>query len=162
MSLKPTAWAAIAALTLATPALAQSIEVHDPYARSASPMAKTGAAFMVIHNHGDADDRLIGAASPAAQMVQLHTHREVDGVMKMLHVEEGFDLPADGEIIMARGGNHVMFMGLTEPFEQDDMIPLTLTFERSGEIEIEVPVDLDRKPEHGDGHDHDHDHGHGD
>ena len=154
MSLRTTALAAFAALTLATPALAQQIAVHDPYARSASPMAKTGAAFMMIHNHGTADDRLIGAASPAAKMVQLHTHREEDGVMKMVHVEDGFPLPADGEIVMERGGNHVMLMGLTEPFEQDKMIPLTLTFEQSGEIEIEVPVDLARKPENGHGHKH--------
>ena len=157
MSLRTTALAAFAALTLATPALAQQIAVHDPYARSASPMAKTGAAFMMIHNHGTADDRLIGAASPAAKMVQLHTHREEDGVMKMVHVEDGFPLPADGEIVMERGGNHVMLMGLTEPFEQGKMIPLTLTFENSGEIEIEVPVDLERKAKHGHDHSHDHD-----
>ena len=119
-------------------------------------MAKTGAAFMVIHNHGDASDRLIGASSPAAKMVQLHTHREEDGVMKMIHVEDGFALPADGEIVMERGGKHVMLMGLTGPLEQDEMIPLTLVFEKSGELEVEVPVDMARKTDHGHGHDHGH------
>ena len=156
MSLRLTAFTALAALTLAAPATAQGIEVHDPYARSASPMARTGAAFMVIHNHGDAGDRLIGASSPAAKMVQLHTHREEDGVMRMIHVEEGFALPADGEIVMARGGKHVMLMGLTAPLEQDEMIPLTLVFEKSGEVEVEVPVDLKRKADHGHGNDHGH------
>jgi len=154
MSLRVTAFTALAALTLAAPATAQGIEVHDPYARSASPMARTGAAFMVIHNHGDAGDRLIGASSPAAKMVQLHTHREEDGVMSMIHVEEGFALPADGEIVMERGGKHVMLMGLTAPLEQDEMIPLSLVFEKSGEVQLEVPVDLARKANHGHGHDH--------
>ncbi|MEI4231968.1 copper chaperone PCu(A)C [Roseovarius sp. D22-M7] len=165
MSLKSSLLGVCASLALATPALAQQIEIHHPYARSASPMAKTGAAFMVIYNHGDAADRLIGVTSPAAEKVQLHTHREDDGVMRMIHVEEGFELPAgDGRLVMKRGGDHVMFMGLTAPFEQGDTIPLTLTFETSGEMTLDVPVDLERDPDQGhghqDGHQHGQDHGH--
>lgn len=153
MSLKSSLLAGFATLALVTPATAQEIEIHDPYARSASPMAKTGAAFMVIRNHGDADDRLIGAASPAAERVELHTHREEDGVMRMIHVEDGFDLPGgDGEIVLERGGRHVMFMGLTAPFAQGDVVPLTLTFETSGEVTLDVPVDLERTPDAGHGH----------
>lgn len=154
MSFKSALLAAVAAITFALPAAAGGdIMVMDPYARAASASAKSGAAFMMIHNHGTTDDRLIGAASPAAKRVELHTHVEEDGVMRMIHVEEGFALPADGMIMMQRGGQHVMFMGLTEPFEQGKMVPVTLIFETAGEIEIEVPVDLTRKAE---GMDHDH------
>ena len=56
MSLKSTLFAALAGLTLAAPVMAQEIHVLDTYARSASPMAKTGAAFMLIENIGDAPD----------------------------------------------------------------------------------------------------------
>jgi len=153
MSFKSLAFATVTTLVTALPAMAADIMVDDAYARSSAMSAKTGAAFMMIHNHGTTDDRLIGAASPAAKMVQLHTHEEdANGVMKMMHVEEGFALPADGMIKMQRGGHHVMFMGLTEPFEQGDMIPVTLTFETAGEMEIEVPVDLERQPMHGHNH----------
>lgn len=142
MSLKSTLIGALAALTLALPAWAD-IEIHDQYARSSNAMA--GAAFMVIHNNGDTDDRLIGVTSDAAQRVELHTHMEDEnGVMKMIHVEEGFDLPAGGEIAMVRGGEHVMFMGLNAPFEQDDVITVTFTFENAGDVVVEIPVDLDR------------------
>lgn len=152
MSFKSTLLAALAAATLALPAMAQEIHILDTYARSASPTARTGAAFMLIENIGDADDRLIGAASPAAKMVQLHTHREdAQGVMQMVHVEEGFDLPAGETLVLQRGGHHVMFMGLTEPFEQGKTIPLTLSFEKSGDITLEIPVDLTRKPAEGHG-----------
>lgn len=138
---------ALAATCLALPASAQEIHILDSYARSASPTATTGAAFMLIENIGDADDRLIGASSPAAKMVQLHTHREnAEGVMQMVHVKEGFDLPAGETLVLQRGGDHVMFMGLTEPFAQDKTIPLTLSFEKSGDITLEIPVDLTRKP----------------
>lgn len=149
MSFKSTLLAAFAATTLAAPALAQEIHVLDTYARSASPMAKTGAAFMLIENIGDADDRLIGAASPAAQKVELHTHIEEGGVMKMVHVEEGFAIAAGETLVLQRGGAHLMMMGLTESFEQGKIVPLTLVFEKSGEIVVDVPVDLERKPEDG-------------
>ncbi len=142
--------AAFIALITALPALAQDITVVDAYARSASPMAKTGAAFLVIENNTGAADRLIGVASPAAKLVQLHAHVENEqGVMSMKHVKEGFALPAGGMIMMQRGGGHVMFMGLTAPFEQGKMVPLTLIFEKAGEVEVDVPVDLERKPGEG-------------
>lgn len=147
MSLKTTLSAASAALVLAGPAWAE-IEVHDAYARSSNTMA--GAAFMVIHNQGDTDDRLIGVASDAAQRVELHTHIEDDnGVMRMVHVEEGMIVPAGGEIVMKRGADHVMFMGLTAPFEQDDVLSVTLIFETAGDVTVEIPVDQDRTEDHG-------------
>jgi len=152
MSLKSTFFAALAGLTLAAPAMAQEIHVLDTYARSASPMAKTGAAFMLIENIGDAPDRLISVKSPAAKKVELHTHKDMNGVMKMMHVEEGFELGAGETLFLQRGGNHVMFMGLTEPFEQGKTIPLTLVFEQSGEITLDIPVDLERMPKEGHGH----------
>jgi len=161
MSFKTTFTAALAATTFAFPALAE-IEIHDPYARSSNPMA--GAAFMIIHNHGDTDDRLVGVRSDASQRVELHTHTEDDaGVMRMIHVEEGFDLPADGELMLKRGGNHVMFMGLTAPFEQGDIITITFEFEQAGDVVVEIPVDQDRMPAEAMDHSsHDHSDGHGD
>lgn len=155
MSFKSTILAAVAASAFALPAFAADIMVQDPYARSSAMMATSGAAFMQIMNHGESDDRLIGAASPVAEMVQLHTHKEDEnGVMRMIHVEEGFPVAAGETLMLARGGNHVMFMGITEPFEQGDMIPLTLTFEKAGDITVEVPVDLERQPMHGMKHQH--------
>lgn len=165
MTLKRNFMAAALAGLMALPAAAGDIMVSDAYARSSSPTAKTGAAFLHIMNHGASDDRLVAAASPVAEMVQLHTHEEdANGVMRMMHVEEGFALPAGGMLMLDRGGKHVMFMGLTEPLAQGDMVPLTLVFEKAGEVVIEVPVDLERTGAHGDhsGHgDHGTDHSDG-
>ncbi|SHG90492.1 copper chaperone PCu(A)C [Marivita hallyeonensis] len=136
------------ALLLATPAFAE-IKIEDAYARSASPMAKSGAAFLVISNEGGTADRLLGARSEIAARTELHTHLSGDGgVMRMVHVEEGFELPADGTITMQRGGKHVMLMGLTEPMEHGATVTLTLTFEQAGDLVVEVPVDLERQ-DHG-------------
>lgn len=135
-----------AAVAFAVPAFAEStITVTDAYARAGSPMAKAGAAFMVITNSAAEDDRLIGAASDIAMRTELHTHiAGADGVMQMVHVPEGFVIPAGGSHELARGGDHVMFMGLKAPMQQGDVISLTLTFEKAGEVVIDVPVDLMR------------------
>lgn len=157
-----------AALSLcATVGLAHDgVHVHDPYARSAAGAA-SGAAFMVIDNHGTIDDRLIAARSDIAARVELHTHeQDAQGIMRMIHVEEGFVIPAGGEIALERGGKHVMFLGLRRPLETGDVVPLTLVFENEGEVMLEVVVDNERGMgqhghDHNHGHSHGHNHGHG-
>jgi periplasmic copper chaperone A len=142
MRCKTVAFGLLLGLTLGTASHAQEIEIHHPYAISTGVMAQTGAAFMTIHNHGDTDDALIDVRSPAARLVELHTHAMNDsGVMSMSHVTDPVPLPAGGELVLNRGGYHIMFMGLTAPFADGTMIPVTLVFAHAGEVQIEVPVD---------------------
>ena len=157
MSLTKTLLAATAAVTLSLPTLATEaqadgakIMVEDAYARTSSPMSKSGAAFMIFHNHGTEDDRLVSASSDIAARVELHTHKDMGGgVMQMIEVEEGFAIPAGGTYALERGGDHVMFMGLTGPLEQDQQVEVTLTFEQAGEMTVMIPVDNERQPTHG-------------
>lgn len=148
MSIKSTLLAATAAISLALPAFADGIMVVEPYARVSAMMSNSGAAFMVIENHTGQDDHLVGATSDVAEKTELHTHKEdANGVMKMIHVAEGFDLPKDGKIMMVRGGHHVMFLGLNRQLADGDMVHVTLQFEKAGAVEVDVPVDLNRKPD---------------
>lgn len=162
MSLKTLALSgAMALLTLPAFAGDAAISIKDAYARSG---AMSGAAFFTIMNTSDTDDRLIAASSDAAPRVELHTHIEDEnGVMKMRRVEDGFAVPAGGMHALARGGDHVMFMGLEQPLPEGETISVTLTFEKAGDVVVEIPVDNDRKPKagHGDhgGHDDHGDHG---
>lgn len=151
MTLK-TLLAGAVALAIATPVFAD-IVIKDPYARSSGPMAKSGAAFMMIENTGPEDDRLIAASSDKAVRVELHTHQDMgEGVMRMIQVKEGFAVPAGGTHGLMRGGDHVMFMGLTSPMVQGEDVTVTLTFEKAGEIVVQIPVDLQRKQMHGMSH----------
>ena len=138
--------AAVSLSFAALPALAgDTIVIEEAYARAASPMAKAGAAFMLIMNPTDTEDRLIAAATDAAARVELHTHIEdADGVMRMIEVEDGFAVPAGGMTELKRGGLHVMMMGLTRSLEHGDSIDLTLTFEQAGDMTITVPIDNER------------------
>lgn len=144
---------AFAALTVSFPLAAfahDGLKIEDAYARGANP--KAGAAFMTIENHRDTDCQLIAATSDIAARVELHTHKEVDGVMKMMQVEEGFSIPAKGSHALARGGDHVMFMGLHAPLKTGDEVSVMLDFGECGSLDVTIPVDNERKPEHGMAH----------
>jgi copper(I)-binding protein len=146
MSLKPLFIAGAFAL-LPSFALAQ-MQVEDPYARAASAMAVSGAAFMAVTNPTDQDDRIIAARSDVAERVELHTHIMTDdGVMRMVEVEEGIPLPAGETVLLQRGGLHVMFLGLRQPLLQDEEIEVTLEFETAAPLTVTIPVDLNRMPE---------------
>ena len=151
MSFKSLSIAAVMAVAPLT--VSADIKVIDPYARSSSPVAKAGAAFMVLHNTGPLDDRLTGVRTDASKLAQLHTHiDDGNGVMKMTHVHEGFVIKAGEKLMLERGGNHVMLMGLTGSLDRGETISVTLTFENAGEMVVEIPVDLERKPKnHGQG-----------
>ena len=120
--------------------------ISDAYARSSGPLAKAGAAYMKIMNHSDGSDRLIGAQSDIAKKTELHTHLKDDnGVIRMVRIDKGIEIGSMKEHKLVRGGQHIMFMGLKEPFETGKIISVILFFEKAGEISIEIVVDQDRK-----------------
>jgi copper(I)-binding protein len=147
MSFKAILLAGVCALS---PNLAAAdMTLSDAYARAASAMAQSGAAFMAITNQSDTDDRVLSASSDVADRVELHTHINDDGVMRMVHVEDGFAVGAGETIMLQRGGMHVMFLGLTRSLAHGDEVDVTLTFETADPVTITIPVDLERQP--GDG-----------
>jgi copper(I)-binding protein len=144
--------AALAALTLATP-LAHAEDrpevfyADDAYARSMGSIGASGAVFMMLHNNGTTDDRLIGARVDVAQKAELHTHKMTDeGMMQMLEIEGGVPMPAGEMHSFERGADHVMLMGLTRELKDGDSFPLTLIFESGAELSFDVTVDNARKP----------------
>ena len=138
---------AVFLMFLGSLASAQDIKITDAYARSAGKMAKSGAAFLVIENLSGTEDLLMEVWSDAAKRVQLHTHiKGDDGVMKMRHVEQGFVIPAQGQHALKRGGDHIMFMGLVTPWEDGDVLNVTLHFEKAGDVPVAIPVDQNRNP----------------
>ncbi|MEM9901509.1 MAG: copper chaperone PCu(A)C [Pseudomonadota bacterium] len=151
---KSFAAAAIAAL-LAGPALAGGIVIEDAYARASSPNAMAGAAFMMIRNTGETDDRLVAASSGISQRVELHTHIEdAGGVMRMVEIEDGIPVLAGETVMLKRGGLHVMFMGLNGSMVHGESVDVTLTFEQAGDMDVVIPVDLERRPANHGGHSH--------
>lgn len=116
------------------------LEVSGGFTRTTLPNAPVGGGYLTITNHGDADDRLVAASSPAAERVELHEMSMEGDVMKMAEREDGIALPAGEVVILAPGGLHIMFIGLVEPFIEGGTVPVTLQFEKAGTVEVELQV----------------------
>ncbi|MCY4305985.1 MAG: copper chaperone PCu(A)C [Aestuariivita sp.] len=126
-------------------AIAGEIQIKDAYLRSSHP--STAAAFMQLINKSDVDDRLLAVASNVAERVELHSHRsDSNGIMRMVPIESGITIPAKHTVMLERGGNHIMFLGLTENVQDGDEISLILTFELAGDIKAKILVDSNRRP----------------
>lgn len=120
--------AMLMALTI-NPVLAQEVTVKDAWIRGTVPGQSGTGAFMELT--GKSNARLVGVASPAAKVVEVHNMKMENGVMKM-HPVEGIDLPAGKPVRLAPGGYHVMLMELVRPLNAGDKVPLKLTIELPG------------------------------
>nr|WP_246423379.1 copper chaperone PCu(A)C [Sulfitobacter undariae] len=122
-----------------------AFSVEQPYLRNDQADATLARAFFVLGNQTGKEDRLIGAESDVAEMVELHSETKVaDGGVEMGEIEGGVAL-ADGEShVFGPSGDHLMFFGLTGPLVQGQLVPVTLKFEVAGDVEIVVPVDQTR------------------
>lgn len=97
---------------------------------------KMAGGFLVLTNNGDEPDRLTGVTSDLSDDVQLH--RTVDNRMERV---DSLTVPAGGELALARGGNHLMFMDLTRTPAEGDKVRLELRFEKSDPVTLDVPVE---------------------
>ncbi len=129
------------------------IEIIHPWAKPSIGQAKAGAAFATILNNGAGDDRLLAAKSDVSELVELHTHSMDGGVMRMRPVE-AIVIPAGDAAELAPGGHHIMLLNLKGPLVDGESFPVTLVFEKAGEITIEVKIDADMggMPSHGKKH----------
>lgn len=121
-----------------SPLLAQ-VAIEKPWARATAPGAKVAGGYMVIRNPGAVADRLVSAASPASAKVEFHVHMNDNGVMRMREVP-GYDVPAKGAFELKPGGAHLMFMDIKRPFKEGEKVPVTLKFEKAGEVNAEFQV----------------------
>lgn len=106
------------------------------------PLVKTnnvGALFMMVMNHGSTEDRLVGITTPVAETVEIHESLEENGVAKMRPVE-AIVVPAGGMAKLKPGGFHAMLMGIKEPLAKGAKLPITLKFEKAGEVAAEAIV----------------------
>jgi copper(I)-binding protein len=99
--------------------------------RRAAPVA---GGYLTIENRGTAPERLLSGSTELARKLEIHTMAVDKGVMTMRPVEDGLTIASGGSVTFAPGGYHLMFVDLNAPLRQGEQVPVTLTFERAGEI----------------------------
>ena len=140
---------ALALLVLAAicagPASAQQVKIGDlvldhAWARATPGGAKVGGGYLTIENKGVTPDKLIGGSSPAAGKIEVHEMAMNNGVATMRPVKGGLSIPPGQSVTLAPGGYHIMMMELKAPLKKGDKVPVTLAFEKAGQVNVTLDI----------------------
>lgn len=135
--------------SLAHEATKGGVTIAHPWIRATPGGATVGAAYLEIKSAAGVTDRLIGASSPVAGKVEVHTHLNEGGVMKMRRVDAVALKPGASHLLQP-SGDHIMLMDLKGPLREGDLVALTLTFEQAGAITVDATVEpIGAKGPHG-------------
>ena len=132
------------------------IKIEQAWARATPGIVKTAAAYIAIRNAGKRTDRLVAVASDVAKRVEIHTHRNENGVMRMRRIH-GLNVLAGDRVILKPGGTHLMLFGLHQPLKKGQTFQVILSFRTAGEVKSPVKVmsvgalqgEMDHKTKHG-------------
>ena len=113
--------------------------VTDAWARETPPGAVSGAAYMTIVNNGANNWVLEGLAGDIAKRVELHSHIDDDGVMRMRPVDF-IEIKPGVSVVLKPGGLHVMLIGINAPLKAGERFPLILKSKEGGDVQIQVEV----------------------
>jgi len=119
---------------------AGDLSIDDAWSRPAPVEGATGVVYLEIENKGKEPDRLVAAKTPVAENTELHESTEEAGVAKMRPLADGIKVPPNSEIKLKPRGMHIMLLGLKQKLEEGQSFPMTLTFEKQGDVGIEVEV----------------------
>ena len=118
---------------------ADDISVSDPFAREVPPGAPASASFMTLDNMGDQAIKLVLAESDVSKIVELHTHTNDNGVMRMRQVEF-IEIPANGQTVLKPGGLHIMLINPVTLLKAGQTVSVQLQFEDGSTKQVDMPV----------------------
>jgi hypothetical protein len=126
--------------SITPPQAASTLAIANAWALVSPKGAKVAAGYFVVANGGVETDRLIAAASPRAARTEIHEVTLDGKVAKMRPVTSGIDVPPGGSATLKEDGLHVMFIDVDTPFTEGETIPVTLTFEKAGNVDVTMKV----------------------
>lgn len=115
------------------------IMIGHTWARETAPGVTTGAIYMPLMNNGKEADALTGIKADWAERAELHETTNDNGVMKMRKVDKVVLEPGK-PVSLHPGGTHIMLIGLKKQLKDGDVLPITVSFEKSGTQEMTIMV----------------------
>ena len=94
---------------------------------------------MKIINNSDKAITLTGAASAIAQHTEFHRMFMRDSQMAMRKVD-ALEIPAQGSIVLAKNGYHLMFMGVKNDLKADQIITVSMQQANGEHFDVQLLV----------------------
>ncbi|CAM2999483.1 hypothetical protein SAMN04488021_101313 [Paracoccus aminovorans] len=124
----------------AAPVRLGALELSGVYARATPPGAPVAGGFLTVANAGDEDRLTAASAESVAGRAEIHEMAMEGDVMKMRRLADGLPIPAGGAVELKPGGYHIMFMDLKQPLVEGQVVDVTLTFQKAGEVVVPMTV----------------------
>lgn len=110
------------------------------WSRATPGGAKVAGGYLTIENRGATPERLKAAATALAVKTEIHEMAVSNGVMTMRPIEGGLVIAPGSSVQLMPGGTHLMLVGLNTALHQGDEVPVTLSFERAGNVSVTLDV----------------------
>lgn len=119
-----------------TAAAAPAPKVSGTWVRLPAVSGRPAAGYLEVAGTGVAD-ALVGARSPLAERVEIHSMTHENGVIRMRR-EAALEVPAGGKLALAPGGAHLMLFGLSADVKPGQRLPVTLSFRSGATVTVEA------------------------
>ena len=110
-----------------------AVELSDVYIMEPLDGRDMTAGYFTATNTG-ADARIVGASSPVARAVELHTH-EMDGDRMAMRKVDGVDVSSGEMVVFEPRGLHLMMFGVELPDGATEA-PVTLRYADGTEVTV--------------------------
>jgi copper(I)-binding protein len=129
----------------AAPACAEEVKAGDlvitqAWSRATPGGARVAGGYLTIENRGSTPDRLIGGSAEVCDKIQVHEMSMNNGVMTMRQLDKGLAIEPGKTVKLAPGGVHLMMLNPKSPLRQGDKVPVTLEFEKAGNVKVSLDV----------------------
>ncbi|UCD99341.1 MAG: copper chaperone PCu(A)C [Chloroflexota bacterium] len=116
-----------------------NLSIQDSWARPGF-RGDNSAVYLTIKNLTDQHDGLIGATCDVAGGAEIHLSKmDSSGTMTMER-QDLVEVSASEVVQLAPGGLHIMLINLSKDLKIGDTFPITLEFQRAGDITVDVEV----------------------
>ena len=127
------------------------LELREAWVRALPPGQPTTAAYLTLVNKGTQAVEITGASVKGAGRVEVHTSREVDGLVRMEQLAT-LKVEAGEQLALAPGGTHLMLFELERMPSPGETVQLCLALRDAQPVC--TPADVRKSADEGGHHHH--------
>ena len=117
----------------------EDISIINAWIAEAPPTSKVMVGYLTLVNNTSRDLTIVKARSQSFSSIEFHETIHEDGMARMVR-HESLPIPAGEELILTRGGRHLMLFNPVSAFRAGDRISITLVRQDGIEITIQPEV----------------------
>lgn len=114
-------------------------QISNATVRLPLPGKSVSAGYFSINNPSDTTVSLISATSPQFEFIELHNHINVDGMLRMVKVDN-VEVPAHTAIHLQPGGLHLMLFRPKTPLTSSSHVELRLKWSDGSEMTVQPTI----------------------